>query len=94
MKGVAAHFKDETHLQSPTFAVLTEYKDFQHYDLYRLEQPDFLLEEQIDEDLGGSKKVFIEWPERLSQEPSIKHAKLIFTHLEGQSRRITLQVSQ
>lgn len=51
-------------VKSPTFSLREDYGAFIHYDLYRLEDEDVLLEEQMNEDFFEGRWVLIEWPER------------------------------
>jgi len=77
-------------VKSPTFAFMTEHEPFIHYDLYRLEKFDALLEEQLEEDLNREKLILIEWPERMGKALEIPHLLIEFTHEGGNKRSILL----
>lgn len=90
VKGLA---KKPQSVKSPTFAFMTEHENFIHYDLYRLEKVDALLEEQLEEDIGRGKLILIEWPERLEKPLEIPHLLIEFTHKGGDERSILLTES-
>jgi len=53
---------------SPTFTLMNHYParlDLYHFDLYRLSDPDELIELGFDEFAHGSGVSLVEWPERL-----------------------------
>ena len=81
----------EAEIKSPTFALMNEYPDIIHYDLYRLEQADTLLLEQIQEQLESGKHLLIEWPERLGYALTGEQLLLQFEHIGEKERRITIQ---
>ncbi|PJB89421.1 tRNA (adenosine(37)-N6)-threonylcarbamoyltransferase complex ATPase subunit type 1 TsaE [Candidatus Peregrinibacteria bacterium CG_4_9_14_0_8_um_filter_44_15] len=63
-KGIANHLgMDEKDIKSPTFALMREYDDLLHVDLYRLEQPDYLIMDQIEAFVSRGGLVIVEWPE-------------------------------
>ncbi|MEA3545719.1 MAG: tRNA (adenosine(37)-N6)-threonylcarbamoyltransferase complex ATPase subunit type 1 TsaE [Thermodesulfobacteriota bacterium] len=55
-------------ITSPTFTLMNHYHarlDLYHFDLYRLSDPDELIELGFDEYAYGSGVALIEWPEKL-----------------------------
>jgi len=80
-------------ITSPTFTLMNHYParlDLYHFDLYRLSDPDELIEIGFDEFAYGTGIALIEWPERLENDATpglwvrIKYIKedcreLIFT---------------
>ncbi len=84
---------DPQSVKSPTFAFMTEHAPFIHYDLYRLETVDALLEEQLEEDINRGKLLLIEWPERLEKPLDIPHLLIEFTHKGGNERSILVTES-
>ncbi len=81
---------------SPTFSVGHRYEaadvTVSHLDLYRLgglseEEPDLL-----DDYLGPTRIVFVEWPEDGSVELGGASARVTLTHLGGDRRRIEIDV--
>ncbi|WP_321365756.1 tRNA (adenosine(37)-N6)-threonylcarbamoyltransferase complex ATPase subunit type 1 TsaE [uncultured Desulfuromusa sp.] len=56
-------------ITSPTFTLMNHYSarlDLYHFDLYRLSEPDELIELGFDEYAYGSGVALIEWPEKLN----------------------------
>lgn len=59
---------EQTPITSPTFTLMNHYParlDLYHFDLYRLSDPDELIELGFDEFAHGSGVSLVEWPERL-----------------------------
>ncbi|HKJ04762.1 MAG TPA: tRNA (adenosine(37)-N6)-threonylcarbamoyltransferase complex ATPase subunit type 1 TsaE [Geopsychrobacteraceae bacterium] len=60
---------EQTPITSPTFTLMNHYParlDLYHFDLYRLSDPDELIELGFDEFAHGSGVSLVEWPERLN----------------------------
>lgn len=58
----------EIPITSPTFTLMNHYParlDLYHFDLYRLSDPDELIELGFDEFAHGSGVSLVEWPERI-----------------------------
>lgn len=71
-------------ITSPTFTLMNHYParlDLYHFDLYRLFDPDELIEIGFDEFAFGAGVALVEWPERLENDETpglwigIKHLK-------------------
>jgi len=59
---------DAVPITSPTFTLMNHYParlDLYHFDLYRLSDPDELIEIGFDDFAFGSGAALVEWPERL-----------------------------
>ena len=55
-------------ITSPTFTLMNHYRarfDLYHFDLYRLSDPDELIELGFDDFAHGNGVALVEWPERL-----------------------------
>ncbi len=66
-RGVARGLGIKGTISSPTFTLLRAYEGrlpFYHFDLYRLEKEDELMELGIDEYLDGDGVALVEWPGR------------------------------
>ncbi len=58
-------------ITSPTFTLMNHYQarlDLYHFDLYRLSDPDELIEIGFDDFAYGNGVALVEWPERLGNE--------------------------
>lgn len=69
-KGVCAALGVEDIVNSPTFTIVNEYKgadgtDVYHFDMYRLEDEDELIEIGFDDYLNSGALCLIEWPEKI-----------------------------
>jgi tRNA threonylcarbamoyladenosine biosynthesis protein TsaE len=69
VKGLAAGLDiDPTHVSSPTFTLINEYRGgrlgLHHVDLYRLEKADDLIELGLEEIVGGEGVCAVEWVDR------------------------------
>ncbi|HKZ16906.1 MAG TPA: tRNA (adenosine(37)-N6)-threonylcarbamoyltransferase complex ATPase subunit type 1 TsaE [Geobacteraceae bacterium] len=92
-QGVAlgAGVKPDTHVTSPTYTILNEYKGaypVYHFDLYRLGGDADIAELGFEEYFYGDGICLVEWPERLACELPDQHLKVYFYHGEGDTRRI------
>lgn len=62
---------DEVPITSPTFTLMNHYQarmDLYHFDLYRLSDPDELVEIGFDDFAHGEAVALVEWPEKLESE--------------------------
>jgi tRNA threonylcarbamoyladenosine biosynthesis protein TsaE len=62
---------EEVPITSPTFTLMNHYParlDLYHFDLYRLAEPDELIEIGFDDYAFGDGVALVEWPERLENE--------------------------
>jgi len=64
----------EIPITSPTFTLMNHYSarhDLYHFDLYRLSDPDELIELGFDEYAFGSGVALVEWPEKLENNETL-----------------------
>lgn len=68
VRGVLRGLGFEGRVKSPTYPLLETYKIvdrvINHFDLYRLESPEALVEAGFEENLSGPGVSFVEWPDR------------------------------
>lgn len=84
----------EIEMSSPSFGIVNEYKSssgesIYHFDLYRLNEPEELLDIGWEEYLGTGDFIFIEWPE-IAEAFIPVDAFHIFIHQKENERQITL----
>ncbi len=90
VKGLAeALGLDPNSIKSPTFSLREDHVKFIHYDLYRLEEVDLLLEEQIQEDLESGVLVVVEWPERFGKKWPQEALHIEFQVGKGDARELS-----
>lgn len=90
VQGVAAGFQVADDVTSPTFALMNVYQGksvLYHFDLYRMESSDQLVDIGFDEYVhSGDGICFIEWPDRFMEDLPEQRIwiKLQRTGIEGQ----------
>ena len=72
IKSVAKEFGIEDLVSSPTFSIVNEYinasnEKFYHFDFYRIEDPDEVLDIGIDEYFYDGSYCWIEWAEKIPE---------------------------
>ena len=65
-RGFMSHWDLDDWVSSPTFTIMNEYKNASilvyHFDLYRMEQEEELIELGVDDYLDSGDFILIEWP--------------------------------
>lgn len=77
-------------ITSPTFTLMNHYQarlDLYHFDLYRLSDPDELLELGFDDFAHGAGIALVEWPERLG-DASTPGLWIRMQHVGNQQRKL------
>jgi tRNA threonylcarbamoyladenosine biosynthesis protein TsaE len=82
-------------LQSPTFALVNEYRTINnqviyHLDLYRVQSREELLDIGIDEYLYSGHYCFIEWPKIIKDYIGEKYISVYIEHADNNNRQIKL----
>ncbi|MFD2037133.1 tRNA (adenosine(37)-N6)-threonylcarbamoyltransferase complex ATPase subunit type 1 TsaE [Belliella marina] len=72
IKSIAKLFGIDHMVSSPTFSIVNEYvnhsgEKFYHFDFYRIEDPEEVLEIGIDEYFYGGAYCWIEWAEKIPE---------------------------
>lgn len=81
---------EEVPITSPTFTLMNHYParlELYHFDLYRLSDPDELIELGFDEFAHGQGVALVEWPERL-HEPDQQGLWVTLTRSGEERRRV------
>jgi len=84
---------EQTPITSPTFTLMNHYParlDLYHFDLYRLSDPDELIELGFDEFAHGSGVSLVEWPERLDDR-GFERLRLELVRQEENQRQISFE---
>lgn len=89
-KGIAhALGIDQFSIKSPTYTYIRQYENFYHIDLYRLEEIDELLWQELNEILENPKNiVLIEWAEKLKDKLPNDRIDIELKYLDENSRQI------
>lgn len=81
---------EQVPITSPTFTLMNHYparRDLYHFDLYRLSDPDELIEIGFDDFAFGEGVALVEWPEKL-EDPAIEGLWITVTRVDEQCRKI------
>lgn len=97
-KGLAEGFGiNKLNIKSPTYTYIREHKtekgnNFLHIDLYRLNQIDDLLLDEINE-LAEDKNniIIIEWGDRMGNKLPINRTEIYFEYIDENKRNITIK---
>ncbi|TWP24460.1 tRNA (adenosine(37)-N6)-threonylcarbamoyltransferase complex ATPase subunit type 1 TsaE [Apibacter muscae] len=91
VKFLCKYLNCEDNITSPTFSLVNEYtcptSKIYHFDLYRIEHIEELLNIGFHEYINSGNYCFIEWPE-ISENELAEHHK-ISLNLEGQTRQLS-----
>ncbi|WVH09896.1 MAG: tRNA threonylcarbamoyladenosine biosynthesis protein TsaE [Fluviibacter phosphoraccumulans EoVTN8] len=95
VRGVLRGLAYEGRVKSPTYPLLEVYKVpgfvINHFDLYRLETPEALIEAGFEENLSGPSISFVEWPDRAgSYLPEIDW-KIVITDSPSGGRSVAIE---
>ncbi len=93
VKGIAKGIECENQVKSPSFVFVHEYKGkipIYHIDLYRINNPQELLNLGIQEFFEGDGICLIEWAEKAEQTLPLSHIDIKFKVLNKNTREITL----
>lgn len=83
---------DDVPITSPTFTLMNHYParvDLYHFDLYRLVDPDELIEIGFDDFAYNLGVSLVEWPERLDQR-NFDHLQIRISRIAESERAFTL----
>ncbi len=97
IKAIGKHLNTIDEIISPTFAIANVYETrnrsrWYHLDLYRLKEPEELMEIGMDDYLNTGNYCFIEWPEIVEGFIEIPYVKVTITLSDKNQRIITLNL--
>jgi tRNA threonylcarbamoyladenosine biosynthesis protein TsaE len=81
-------------ISSPTFSIVNEYEiendKMYHFDFYRIEDEEEILDIGIEEYFYSGHWILIEWPEKINNLLPSNHTKLTITKNKNENRTIKL----
>lgn len=90
-QGLAKFLKIKGRITSPTFVILKRFKNFYHFDCYRLNKPEEVLELGWREIISNPKNIIvIEWPEKIKKFLPKQTIYLKFKFLNESQRKISM----
>ena len=92
-QGLAKFLKIKGRVNSPTFVVMKRFGNFYHFDCYRLEKPEEILELGWGEVISNPKNiVVVEWPEKIKKFLPKQTVYLKFKFVNETQREIKIPV--
>jgi tRNA threonylcarbamoyladenosine biosynthesis protein TsaE len=96
IKSIAEEFGIKEKVSSPTFSLVNEYQNdknetFYHFDFYRVDLPEEVLEIGIDEYFYSGNYCWIEWAERIPEFVPNNFLLIEITVKEDDSREIVVK---
>jgi tRNA threonylcarbamoyladenosine biosynthesis protein TsaE len=90
-QGLAKGLGVKGRITSPTFVVMKRFKNFYHFDCYRLQKPEEILELGWQEIIANPQNIVaIEWPEKIKKFLPKHLLQLNFAFLDQKKRRIVI----
>ncbi len=90
-QGLAKFLKIKGRINSPTFVVMKRFGNFYHFDCYRLNKPEEILELGFKEIIENPKNiVVIEWPEKIKKFLPKQTHFLKFKFINETQRRVSI----
>lgn len=98
LQGFAKGLGIEEVVNSPTFVIMkrfmiydSRFKNFYHFDCYRLENPEEILELGFGDIIKDPTNIVaIEWPEKITKLMPKKNINIAFKHLEENTREVAI----
>lgn len=96
IKAIARNFGIVESVSSPTFSIVNEYRNdqgkiFYHFDFYRIEEAEEVLEIGIDEYFYSGHNCWLEWAERIPEYVPENFILISIKAEEDESRTIILE---
>lgn len=95
IKALTALSGSEDTVSSPTFSLVNEYQclggPIYHFDMYRINNENEVINIGFDEYLDFGYLIFIEWPEQIPNLLPKEYTKVSITNIEPNTRKLTIQ---
>lgn len=96
VKSIAKQLNVIDPISSPTFGLVNHYErntgeEIYHFDFYRIEDPDEVLDIGIEEYFYSGNICWIEWPEKIAPYLPEQFFLIEIAYLDTQTRKITLE---
>jgi tRNA threonylcarbamoyladenosine biosynthesis protein TsaE len=96
VKSIAKQLNVVDPISSPTFGLVNHYarntgEEIYHFDFYRIEDPDEVLDIGIEEYFYSGNFCWIEWPEKIAPYLPEEFFLIEIAYLDTQTRKITLE---
>ncbi|MDD5433390.1 MAG: tRNA (adenosine(37)-N6)-threonylcarbamoyltransferase complex ATPase subunit type 1 TsaE [Candidatus Pacebacteria bacterium] len=89
IQGVAKFLKIKGRITSPTFVILKRFRNFYHFDCYRLQKPEEILELGWEEIINNPNNIVaVEWPEKIKKFLPKQTVYLKFKFIDENHREI------
>jgi len=91
LQGFAKGLGIKEKITSPTFVILKRFNDFYHFDCYRINEPEEILELGFKKIIANPENIIaIEWPERIKEILPKNIIKIKFEFISPVARKIKL----
>ena len=93
LQGFAKGLGIEEKILSPTFVIMKRFGNFYHFDCYRINKPEEILELGFKEIVSNPKNIVaIEWPEKIKKYLPKEAIKIKFKFIDEQTRELTFNI--
>ena len=92
LQGFAKGLGVKEKILSPTFVIMKRFGNFYHFDCYRINKPEEILELGFEEIISNPKNIVaIEWPERIKKVLPKNLITIKFKFIGEQTRELTIK---
>jgi len=92
LQGFAKGLGVKEKVLSPTFVIYKKYNNFYHFDCYRINKPEEILELGWEKIIGDPNNIVaVEWPEKIKKYLPKKSASVKFKFIDSDTREIVIK---